>query len=111
MNNDQRSGSGLKITSGTGPDGVVLVVSGALDYTSVESFAAEAARAFDGGAERVTADLSALAYCDSSGVAALVRAHKQAVREGRRFVVRSPNTTLSRVFALTGLDAVLTIES
>jgi anti-sigma B factor antagonist len=109
MNNDQRSGSGLTITAATGPGGVVLVVSGGLDYHSSEQFGAAVTRAFADGAAELVADLSALAYCDSSGVAALVRAHKQAVRESRRFVVHNPDTTLSRVFALTGLDAVLTV--
>ncbi|WP_433087672.1 STAS domain-containing protein [Dactylosporangium sp. CA-052675] len=111
MNGDRRSGSGLTITAGTGPDGVVLSVAGALDYTSIERFGEAVTGAFESGTDTLTADLSGLAYCDSSGVAALVRAHKHAVREGRRFVVRAPNTTLSRVFALTGLDAILTIES
>ncbi|MFI5914068.1 STAS domain-containing protein [Dactylosporangium sp. NPDC051541] len=110
MNSDQRSGSGLTITAAAGPGGVVLVASGALDYHSSEHFAAAVNQAFAGGAAELVADLSGLAYCDSSGVAALVRAHKQALREGRRFVVRNPDTTLSRVLALTGLDSVLTIE-
>ncbi|WP_433061462.1 STAS domain-containing protein [Dactylosporangium sp. CS-033363] len=111
MNNDQRSGSGLHITTGAGPEGVVLEVSGALDYTSSERFGAAVSEAYSDGAAVVTADLGGLGYCDSSGVASLVRAHKLAAREGRRFVVRAPDTTLARVFALTGLDAVLEIES
>jgi anti-sigma B factor antagonist len=110
MNTDPRPGSGLTITAGTGPGGVVLALSGALDYHSSARFSAAVEREFDTGAASLTADLAEVGYCDSSGVAALVRAHKAAVAAGRRFTVRNPDPTLERVFTLTGLEAVLTIE-
>ena len=118
MGSDQHSdppqpgvGSGLTITTGEEPGAVVLVVSGALDYHSSERFAAAVTQAFATGTARIVADLGRLSYCDSSGVAAMVRAHKLAAGDGRLFVVRHPNTTLARVFALTGLDAILAIEN
>jgi anti-sigma B factor antagonist len=110
MDSDQRSGSGLTITAGTGPHGVVLALEGALDYHSAARFSAAVQRELETGAVSLTADLTEVGYCDSSGVAALVRAHKAAVAAGRRFAVRSPDPTLDRVFVLTGLDSVLTIE-
>ncbi|WP_432993474.1 STAS domain-containing protein [Dactylosporangium sp. CA-233914] len=118
MASDQRSelprgdrGASLTIAVVADPGGVALEVAGALDYSTADRLSTAVLHEFGAGAGVVTVDLGGVGFCDSSGVAALVRAHKAAVRQGRRFVVRRADTTLDRVFALTGLDAVLTIEA
>ena len=43
-------------------------------------------------------------FIDSTGIAAIVFAHKQLTSKGRRLLVCSPSLQVSRVLAVTGLD-------
>lgn len=57
--------------------------------------------------ERVVVDLRTVEFIDSSGIRALVRAHKRAVDSGGEFrLIRGPKT-VHRVFELAGLDTRL----
>ncbi|MEV6932709.1 STAS domain-containing protein [Dactylosporangium sp. NPDC051485] len=104
------SRAGLRITASDDPaGGVLLIAIGALDYSSANGLVVAVQRAFDAGAQGVTADLAGIGFSDSSGLAALIRAHKSALHGGRRFTVRNPDHNLSRIFALTGLHTVLDI--
>jgi anti-sigma B factor antagonist len=57
----------------------------------------------------VVADMSATTFCDSSGMAAIVTAYRQAVAAGAgmRLVIGHPGAR--RVFELSGIDAVISI--
>ncbi|MGI5175957.1 STAS domain-containing protein [Dactylosporangium sp. CA-152071] len=107
------SGPRLAITSATpGEAGaVVLTVVGSLDFYTAAAFITAVREAFDAGANVVRVDLGGVGFCDSSGLAVLVRAHKAAQRDGRRFTICSPGHVLNRMFALTALDTVLDIAS
>ena len=87
-------------------DWSVLAVSGELDL-----FTTPALR------DRVTAlppsrsvalDLSDVSFVDSSGLSAMIAAHKHVTASGGRFaVVAPPGSPLTRLMALAGLDQVL----
>jgi anti-sigma B factor antagonist len=57
----------------------------------------------------VVADMTATTFCDSSGMAAIVTAYRQAVAAGAdmRLVIGHP--AARRVFELSGIDAVISI--
>jgi anti-sigma B factor antagonist len=57
----------------------------------------------------VVADMSATTFCDSSGMAAIVTAYRQAVAVGAemRLVIGQPGAR--RVLELSGIDAVISI--
>jgi anti-sigma B factor antagonist len=55
------------------------------------------------GTEAVAVDMSAVEFCDSSGLAALVVAYTAAQRRGRRFAVVDPSPGVRRVLDITGL--------
>ncbi|MEV0566840.1 STAS domain-containing protein [Dactylosporangium sp. NPDC050588] len=101
--------SELTITTTTGSGETRLVAVGYLDFASAEAFHAAVLQAFDAGARAVTADVAGIAFSDSSGLAALIRAHKTAARLGRRFGIADPGDRLTRIFAMTALDQVLHI--
>ena len=52
----------------------------------------------------VTVDLSALAFCDASGLGALLRMAGYAERAGCPFRLASPNPSLVKIMRITGLD-------
>jgi anti-anti-sigma factor len=90
--------------------GAVLVVTGELDLASAEMLsyrlqAVEARRP-----PLITLDLRRLRFLDSSGLALVVRAHTRARNGGRRFVIIPGPAQVQRVFAISGLDAVLEFE-
>lgn len=57
----------------------------------------------------VVADMTATTFCDSSGMAAIVTAYRQAVAVGAamRLVISHP--AARRVFELSGIDTVISI--
>jgi anti-anti-sigma factor len=60
--------------------------------------------------ERVVVDLRPVEFIDSSGIRALVRAHKRAAESGGEFrLIRGPKT-VHRVFELAGLDTRLDFQ-
>jgi anti-sigma B factor antagonist len=46
-------------------------------------------------------------FCDSSGLHALIAAHKRAEAQGRQVLLVIPGTAILRVFTLTGMDTVI----
>jgi anti-sigma B factor antagonist len=57
----------------------------------------------------VVADMTGTTFCDSSGMHAIVAAHRQAVAAGAglRLVISHP--AVRRVFELSGLDTIISI--
>jgi anti-sigma B factor antagonist len=82
-----------------------LVVSGELDMTNEYELSAalEMARRSDGA---TVVDMSGVSFMDSSALRAFVGYHAS----GNVLVVRHPSPTVARLFALTGVDEVFTIE-
>jgi anti-sigma B factor antagonist len=52
----------------------------------------------------VTAALTALAFCDTQGLAALVRMANHAKHKDRPFQIASPRPSLVKIMRITGLD-------
>lgn len=65
------------------------------------------ARAVAHSVERVVIDASGLGFCDSTGLAVLVRAHDDAEQRGLSLVLRDLSKPLRELLRRTGLDAVL----
>ncbi|MEV4135027.1 STAS domain-containing protein [Dactylosporangium sp. NPDC049742] len=100
--------SGLTITNCGGAAGEVrLVAVGHLDYAAADDFYAAVLEAFDAGARAVTVDVAGIEFSDSSGLAAVIRAHKTAARLGCGFSIADPDDRLTHIFAITALNQVL----
>jgi anti-anti-sigma factor len=48
-----------------------------------------------------------VSFIDSSGIAALLKAHRSQTANGHRLEVRGAHGTVSRVLEITGADSVL----
>lgn len=91
------------------PSGVAVVtVSGELDHHT----APEVTRVVRGVPctqdTPTVVDLTALSYCDSTGITVLVSAHQRAKAHNSGFVVAGLNSGLMRVFHIAGLDQLIT---
>ena len=77
-----------------------------IDITNAEALRAALLQAANGHGTLVV-DMTRTQFCDSSGLHALIAAHKRAEAEGREVLLVIPSTTVLRVFALTGMDKVI----
>jgi anti-anti-sigma factor len=60
---------------------------------------------------RVKVDLSGLTFIDSSGLSALVEAHRKARDAGGEMSLRHPTPMLRRLLDITRLDTLLVVDS
>ena len=78
-----------------------------IDITNAEALRAALLTAAADGHGTLVVDMTATLFCDSSGLHALIAAHKRAGAEGREVLLVIPSTTVLRVFALTAMDTVI----
>jgi anti-sigma B factor antagonist len=91
---------------GDGPP--VFRVTGSLDLTTVDRLRALVGPACTGGTE-VVLDLSALDFCDSTGVGTFVWLHRRAAAEGGRLVLAAPRRTVREVLRISGVDRAIPV--
>jgi anti-sigma B factor antagonist len=85
----------------------LVAVHGDVDLKTARSFREALDEAATDAKEKLIVDLSEVPFIDSSGLAALIGAHK-AIRPTRRVVVISP-LNIRRIFEVTRLDSVVTV--
>ncbi|MGA4996731.1 STAS domain-containing protein [Streptomyces arboris] len=85
----------------------VLVLAGATDLHSVHVFTAAMEEFLRGGGTAVHVDLSAVAFCDCSGLNALLGAAQDSRARGRTFQAHGPSPAVLRLFTLTGTTGLL----
>ena len=78
-----------------------------IDITNAEALRSALLKAAANGNRTLVVDMTRTQFCDSSGLHALIAAHKRAEAEGREVLLVIPSTTVLRVFALTGMDTVI----
>jgi anti-anti-sigma factor len=81
----------------------VVQLEGDLDIASAEVAVSYVTDIIDRHGGPVTADLSALAFCDARGLAALVRMAGYAEQADCPFRLASPNPSLVKIMRITGL--------
>ncbi|GAY07432.1 STAS domain-containing protein [Pseudonocardia sp. N23] len=105
----------LHLDVGTEADGRPRVtVRGELSYITAPAVD-EQLRALPGpgpghGGADVVIDLAEVSFCDSSGLAALLSAHRRTSRRGGTVVLRSPQGPMRRILRLTGVEVLFEIE-
>ena len=88
---------------------VVMALPAEIAMSTVGQVGQQLGSVIASGVKAVIADMTATRFCDSSGIAMLVQAHRQAVANGTglRLVVRS--TAMLRALALVRLDDLLPV--
>ncbi|GAA0810401.1 STAS domain-containing protein [Spirilliplanes yamanashiensis] len=93
----------------TGPALTVVRVAGELDFGSTPRLtAALAGEPRDGGA--LVLDLTAVGFCDSSALGAMISLHKAAAERGGRFYVTGANPQVLSAIRVTSLDRLFLIR-
>jgi anti-anti-sigma factor len=96
------------ISAHSDPTGVpIITVSGDLDLSNAGELEATVASLAAGRPERLVFDLSGLRFMDSAGIAVLLGAADRV----HAVHLRNPSPAVRRIVELTGLTAVLSIES
>ena len=94
----------LKLSHRICPTGEAIVdLDGELDIASADAAASYVKKVIDRHRGPVTVDLTALAFCDARGLAALVRMARYAEQKGSPFRLASPSPSLIKIMRITGL--------
>jgi anti-sigma B factor antagonist len=81
----------------------LVAVAGDLDLHTAPELREVLGRAIDEGRNRLVVDLTETSYMDSSGLTALVVAHKRVRKRGGQLVVVNVDPSIGRTFEITGL--------
>jgi anti-sigma B factor antagonist len=100
----------LTFTVTTTAADTVVAVAGEVDTSCAEEVRTRLTDELTVGANALIADLTAVPFCDSSGLSVLLDAHSRAAEEGVPFVVVSDQRGLLKPIRMLHLDAVLTIH-
>jgi len=87
----------------------VLTLVGELDMAAAAAVRSALTEAVGAG-DDVVVDLTELGFIDSSGLAALLAAHKAATQAGRSVTLRGVQGNVKRTIAIAGLSEVFVIE-
>ena len=95
----------MELSHRTCPTGETVVdLGGDLDILSAEAAVSYVRDVIDRHHGPVTVNLTALAFCDAKGLAALVRMARYAEQKGCPFRLASPRPRLVKIMRITGLD-------
>ena len=98
----------LSLTLDPHPTGfAVLRVAGELDFHTTPRFREVLDKADLDSGTGLVVDATDLAYCDSTGISALVVAYQRAQAAGSPFGLTGLNPELMRLFRMIGLDGLL----
>lgn len=90
-------------------DPVVITLPGEIDMGNADRVSEELNAAFGPGVDVVIADMSGTRFCDTSGIQALVMAHKRAKASNTQFRVVAGPGEVRQVLEILHLDTVLAI--
>jgi len=90
----------------TGPH-ARLEVGGEIDAGNVHTLRDHLGLVVDAGTGDLDVDMANVTFCDSSGLAALVAAHRQLALHGRSMRVVNPSSQVKRLLRLSGLGELL----
>ena len=89
----------------SGPDGTAgIAARGELDMDTAETLEQAVATLLTRQPQVLAIDFSGVSFCDSSGIGALIRAHKVAATQGCRLELHRVDPDVRRVFDLVGLS-------
>jgi anti-anti-sigma factor len=98
-----------QVTPFPGPRTAVVALPAEIDVTGSGLVEAELTSGLAGRPAVLIADGTETAFCDSSGIAALVRAHHQAAAAGAQLRVVITSAPVRRILQLTGTDQLLLV--
>jgi anti-sigma B factor antagonist len=87
-----------------------VVLTGELDGATAPSLVRTLVEVNDTVEGDLVLDIKKLSFIDSTGLSVFVSQHKNLSAKGRKLVIYAPTAMARRLFQITGLEEVLTIE-
>jgi len=97
----------LRVTTRAHPAGTVITLAGDLDIATAALLTDHPWHRAAGPGPRLVADLSALTFCDGTGLSALLLLHCRAFDDYGWLRLAAASTVMHRLLRITGLDPVL----
>ena len=88
----------------------ILVIEGRVDTVTSADLETAVSQIWDEPAITLVFDCTQMEYISSSGLRVVLKAHKQVVAGGGKFILRNLSREVRSVFDLTGFSRILTIE-
>jgi anti-sigma B factor antagonist len=102
---------GLALHTTRTDDRATVSARGSIDLHSSDELREQLAQLVDSGLREIVVDLTAVDFCDSSGLNVLVRAYKHARAQDATFTVTGAYGRVENVLRTTGLDRFLIASS
>ncbi|HEV3153378.1 MAG TPA: STAS domain-containing protein [Candidatus Baltobacteraceae bacterium] len=99
----------VDIKSEHGGDAIIYRLRGSLDLATSPSLRAALIEAADEGKHDIVVDLSQLEFLDSTGLGALIGAHKRALEHGGQVRLVVNDGPIQRLLTITGLMGILSV--
>ena len=101
----------LRVSSRSQGDHVILALAGEIDLYTAPKLQSELTAALAAGKPaQLVVDMSAVEFCDSTGMNVLLAAHRLATERGGGLTLAAPRAPVRKVLEVTGLESVFTIH-
>jgi anti-sigma B factor antagonist len=101
----------LRVSSRSQGDHVVIALAGEIDLYTAPRLQSELTSALSATEPaRVIVDMSAVEFCDSTGMNVLLAAHRLAAERGGDFALAAPRAAVRKILEVTGLNAVFAVH-
>jgi anti-sigma B factor antagonist len=100
----------LKVSTRSHAGHALVVIAGEIDLYTAPQLQSEFTRLLQEGPGRVVIDMSAVDFCDSTGMNVLLSALKRLKERGGTLEVAAPRPAVQKILQVTGLDSVFTVH-
>ncbi|MEU7001529.1 STAS domain-containing protein [Nonomuraea sp. NPDC046570] len=100
----------LKVSTRSHAGHALVEIAGEIDLYTAPRLQAEFTRLLQDGPNRVVIDMSAVEFCDSTGMNVLLSALKRVKEQGGALDVAAPRPAVRKILQVTGLDSVFTVH-
>lgn len=100
----------LKVSTRSHAGHALVAIAGEIDLYTAPRLQSEFTRLLQDGPHRVVIDMSAVDFCDSTGMNVLLSALKRVKEQGGELDVAAPRPAVRKILQVTGLDSVFTVH-
>jgi anti-sigma B factor antagonist len=101
----------LRVSSRSQGDHTIVSLAGEIDLYTAPYLQSELAAAMGpSDPAQIVVDMSAVEFCDSTGMNVLLAAHRQACERGGDLALAQPRASVRKVLEVTGLASVFTVH-
>ena len=100
----------LKVSTLFQGEHAIVALAGEIDLYTAPRLQSELAAALaSGDPARLVVDMSAVEFCDSTGMNVLLAAHRRVQEQGGDLELAAPRATVRKILQVTGLETVFTV--